>query len=136
MIRPGGHWRAFAFGIRTGPRSEREQRSYQDVMDGFHIPNLLPGDAVEAALLSAGFADVGAQDLTSRVLPTAARIILFAYPPRLLSRLNLEGIIYARDPVTRRFQRGHVGACLAYSRGLQKGLFRHYLFSARRPESD
>lgn len=136
LLRPGGSWRAFAFGIRPGSRSTGEERSYREVMDGFHIPNLLPSEAVQAALELAGFADIGAEDLTSRVLPTAARIILFSYPPRLLSRLRLEAILYARDPVTRRFQRGHVAACLAYSRGLQKGLFRHYLYSGRKTESD
>jgi cyclopropane fatty-acyl-phospholipid synthase-like methyltransferase len=135
LLRPGGLWRAIDFAVQDAPLSPSERQEYDAVCEGFHLPSMASARQVRSWLAEAGFVDVEVNDLTEQVRPTARRIIRQCRGPRLLATLGLDWIIFSREPRQRRHRLGHVSAALAYSRGLQKGYFRHVFYSARAPRA-
>lgn len=132
-LAPGGYWRALDFNVDEAPLTPEQQREYDVVCEGFHIPSMARGSDVRRWLEEAGFEDIQVEDVTAQVLNTARHIIRMCYPPLVLMRLGLDWMIFSRDARRRSNRQGHVRAGLAYSRGLQTGCFRHLYYSARRP---
>jgi tocopherol O-methyltransferase len=132
VLRPGGVWRAIEFSVQEAPLSAREERWYRETCTGFHLPGLLPQEAVRDLVRRIGFLRFGSEDLTTRVHRTARPIIRQSFLPVVLASLGAERWWLAADAETLRFQRGHYAAGMAYSRGLLRGCFRHYLWSAHR----
>jgi cyclopropane fatty-acyl-phospholipid synthase-like methyltransferase len=133
VLRPGGLWRALDFATQDDPLGPTERREYDAVCEGFHIPSMASRSEVTAMAREAGFTDIVAVDVTDQVLRTARTIIRQCHGPRLLAALGLDWLIFSREPGPRQNRLGHISAALAYSRGLERGYFRHIYYSARRP---
>jgi len=131
-LKPGGNWRAIDFGVAGAELSPRQARWYRTVCDGFAVPSFLPSDRTAEIAHELGFVEWSCVDLTPQVLPTARLIMRGSLVPVVLARLRLDWLRFPGDPTRRARERGHFEAGMAYSRGLLKGYFRHYLYAARK----
>ncbi|MDO8472391.1 MAG: methyltransferase domain-containing protein [Dehalococcoidia bacterium] len=132
ILRPGGFWRAIEFSVQDEPLSEKGQKLYRIVRNGFYIPSLLSAVELKLLLKQASYVEAESLDLTDLVGRTARGMIRSTYSIALLMRLRLDWLAFSKDPERRRYYQGHLRAGLAYSRGLLNGCFRHNLYSARR----
>lgn len=131
ILRPGGFWRAIEFSVQDAPLSNKDQKLYRTVRDGFYVPSLLPADEVRLLLKQARYVEVEAGDLTGLVGRGARAMIRNTRRSALLMRLGLDWLMW-KDPEKRRYYQGHLRAGVAYSRGLLNGCFRHNFYSARK----
>jgi SAM-dependent methyltransferase len=132
VLRPGGTWRAVAFSVQPGPLSPRQAEEYDAVRDGFKLASMLPAVEIEFLMNLAGFVGTRAIDITSAVLTTARTMIRTCGVPLWLMRLQLDWLICSREARRRDHHQGHYRAGKAYSTGLLKGYFRHFLYSGCR----
>jgi ubiquinone/menaquinone biosynthesis C-methylase UbiE len=134
LLAPGGIWSAMAFSLRDGPLGLDELRERDAVLDGFHIPKLLPGSTVSRLLSEVGFVDCEYEDLTSRVQRTASHILRHCYIPVALTRLRLDWMFFRGGSSSRLNHQGHFRAGMAYSQGLLRGWGRHNRYRAHKPD--
>jgi ubiquinone/menaquinone biosynthesis C-methylase UbiE len=132
VLKPGGSWRAIDFGLANASLSHRELDWYRTVCDGFAIPSFLPASAGRTLLRQSGFTDLCIDDLTRQVSPTARLIVRGSLLPVLLARMGLDWLRFPGNRARRSQCRGHFEAGLAYSRGLLRGCFHHYLYRAHK----
>jgi len=131
VLRPGGAWRAVDFSVRDVMTTPAERASYDAVCRGFHLPSMIPAAEATRLLQDTQFCDIVARDLSVEVRPTASLILRACALPQLAARLRIDWMFRTGGRAQLENRRGHVDAAFHYSRGLQRGLFRHVLYSAR-----
>ena len=121
ILAPGGSWSAVAFGIREEPLTPAENARYEEVRDGFRIPELLPPSRLRAILNKTGYVDIEDRDLTPLARDTARYIVRVARFPLWQFRLGIAPLFFRVSANRRRHIRGHFSAGSAFSRGLLEG---------------
>jgi cyclopropane fatty-acyl-phospholipid synthase-like methyltransferase len=125
VLRPGGRYIAIDFfrGDRGAPQNVTA------LCDGWALPGLHSAHEIADALRARGFIDVSQEELTPRVLRSAATLEHMANQQRKL--LDLEHAMTGREkPV----YRGHTTAALAAARGFGDGSMTYHAVTARRPD--
>ena len=132
VLRPGGVFRCVDLALSASPRSAADERGYRTVREGFQVPSLISEVEACDCLGSAGFSDVSVVDLTAKVRRSAWLILAFSVGPHLLTAIRLDRLLYGNDDRIVGHYRRHVAACMAFNRGLRRGLFRYLLVTARK----
>lgn len=122
-LAPGGRYGCLEFFVGEG-----RPDLVQEVMDTWAMPAWASMDTVERALRGAGFADVTATDMTSRVQLTAKQMHAMATNSLLVGKLQK-----AIDGEARPIMEGHVRGALACCEGLLNGGVTYGFVTGRKP---
>jgi len=133
ILSPGGAWHCIDYNVRPGPLPASESEQVRRVLEGFHLPSLVPPSTVESQLKAAGFVERATRDLTDLVLPAAALVMRRSREPVQLARWFPRRRLHSPDAGEEANIRGHYEAGMAYGVGLHTGLFQHTWFEARKP---
>ena len=135
ILKPGGVWAAIVFSRVDRSFTRPEKRLYEKVLKGFHIPGLWSGEKIEKTLAETGFSNLLIQDISAMTHPTARKMIHHCRAPLLAAKFGLDRFFFRGCPGSRKNHVGHFSAGNAYSKGLLKGCFRHYLIKAQNSTS-
>jgi tocopherol O-methyltransferase len=132
ILAPGGTWSGIDYNLRSGRLSNADTNQLRKVIEGFHLPSLIPASRVESHLRAAGFVDLRARDVTALVLPSAELAMRRCYEPLRSARRFPRRRLHSQDRQQEASIRGHYEAGMAYSMGLHTGLFEHTWFRGRK----